>query len=343
MELILSTITSSAIIQDIECASNRGSARIAYFFFDFKDTGKQDARAFISSILIQLSSQCTFFCDILLEFYTAHQRGSQQPSDNALIECLKKMLKAPGKFPIYIILDALDECLETSGQSSREKVLALVKELVGLRLPNLRLCVTSRPHLDIRNVLEPLTSTSNCISLHDEDGQKKDIADYVRSVVYSDKKTTRWREKDKKLVAETLSDRAGGMYEHNCPHTTPFLTLNRFRWVSCQFDALRRSLPPSVSRVLKELPETLDETYERILKPPNQFGRHGSQPLEISEKFRQSRVTEGSSEWARDVVTNGPKVGFFAHFSYTVLAFLLAILMYCKVITKNELFNHQMS
>jgi hypothetical protein len=40
----------------------------------------------------------------------------------------------------------------------------------------------------------------------------------------------------------------------------------RFRWVSCQLDALRRCLAPSVRRVLGELPETLDETYERILQ-----------------------------------------------------------------------------
>ena len=44
------------------------------------------------------------------------------------------------------------------------------------------------------------------------------------------------------------------------------MCLIRFRWVSCQLDALRRCLAPSVRRVLEELPETLDETYERILQ-----------------------------------------------------------------------------
>ena len=41
---------------------------------------------------------------------------------------------------------------------------------------------------------------------------------------------------------------------------------NRFRWVFCQLEVLRDCLPPSVRRTLKELPESLDETYERILK-----------------------------------------------------------------------------
>src|SRR3984885_9308382 len=41
---------------------------------------------------------------------------------------------------------------------------------------------------------------------------------------------------------------------------------HRFRWVYCQLEMLRQCLPPSVRRTLDELPETLDETYERVLK-----------------------------------------------------------------------------
>ena len=231
--LILSTTTSSAIIQDIECSASNRPARMAYFFFDFRDVRKQDARAFLSSVLVQLSSQSISFCNILVEFYSAHQRGSQQPSDSALLQCLKKMLEVQNEDPIFVIVDALDECPDTFGvQSPREKVLALVEELVGLNLPTLRLCITSRLNVDIQNVLEPLTSTSNRISLHDEDGQKKDIADYVSSVVFSDKKLISWREKDKELVVKTLSDRADGMYEHRSPCITLFLT---FKQVSVGF------------------------------------------------------------------------------------------------------------
>lgn len=210
---MLLIVTSSAIIQDIQCVSNTGSTHVAYFFFDFKDTRKQDTSAFLSSILVQLSNQSVSLCNILFEFYTAHQRGSQQPSDTELVQCLEKMFEARREEPIYVIVDAVDECPDSSGlQSLREKVLELIEKLVGLNLSNLRLCVTSRPEIDIRNVLEPLTSTTNRLSLHDQDGQKKDIADYVRSVVYSDRKMMRWRDADKMLVIKTLSERADGMY-----------------------------------------------------------------------------------------------------------------------------------
>ena len=39
----------------------------------------------------------------------------------------------------------------------------------------------------------------------------------------------------------------------------------RFRWVFCQLDTLRQCLPSSVRQTLEELPESLDETYERIV------------------------------------------------------------------------------
>ena len=187
---------------------------MAYFFFDFKDNAKQGARTFLSSVLIQLSSQSDTLRNIFLELYSAHQLGSQQPSDSALMQCLERMLKVPTNIPLYLIVDALDECPETSGvYSSREKVLQLVEELVGFHLSNLRICITSRPEVEIQNVLEPLTSASNRISLHEEDGQKKDIAEYISSIVNSDQKIMRWREKDKELVVKTLTDRAAGTYE----------------------------------------------------------------------------------------------------------------------------------
>jgi ankyrin repeat protein len=44
---------------------------------------------------------------------------------------------------------------------------------------------------------------------------------------------------------------------------------NRFRWVFCQLDALRRCFPSNLRRTLKELPKSLDETYERVLKDIN--------------------------------------------------------------------------
>ena len=190
--------------------SAAGEAFLAYFYFDFKDTEKQDPRALLSSFLVQLSDHSDVFFDTLFSLYSAHNKGSEKPANDSIAQCFKDMLTTTGQAPIYLVIDALDECPNDSGiPSPREKVLDLVKELVELRLPNLRLCITSRPEFDIYTVLEPLATQK--VSLHDESGQRQDIIDYVTSVVRSDRKMMRWRGDDKNMVIEKLSERADGM------------------------------------------------------------------------------------------------------------------------------------
>jgi len=118
----------------------------------------------------------------LLRFYSTHQPDTKQRGDSALTQCLKDTLRIP-EVPIYLIFDALDEGPSSTGLlPPREKVIGLVEKPVKWKYPNLRLCVTSRPEIDIRTSLESLISDR--MSLHDEIGQKEDFADYVRSVVY---------------------------------------------------------------------------------------------------------------------------------------------------------------
>ena len=205
-------LTSSAIIRNIMTLRDAGLASLAYFYFDFRDADKQNLLDLLPSLLIQLSARSGRRCDILSRIYKAHDDGSNAPSSSALIECLKEMLALPGQGPIYIILDALDECPNISGiPSARKQVLDLLKDLISLQFSNLHICVTSRPEIDILTALEPLAS--HTVSIHDESGQKQDIADYIRSVVYADSDTVmrRWRDKDKELVIETLTERADGM------------------------------------------------------------------------------------------------------------------------------------
>ena len=184
---------------------------MAFFYFDFRSANKQNLQDIVPSLLTQLSATSDPHFDILSRLHSDHDRGGQQPSVAILARCLKQMLTLPDQHPIYLIIDAVDECPDSSMPSPRECVLQLVKELVELRIPNLHICITSRPEIDIRNVLDPLTSLRVC--LHDQTGQKQDIADYIRSVVYSDTEPImkRWRTEDKELVIETLSERADGM------------------------------------------------------------------------------------------------------------------------------------
>ena len=200
----------STIIQDIEHMRVAGLAMMAYYYFDFRDAKKQDCYGLLSSLISQLSAESDSCYNILSHLYSDNMNGTREPDIDSLKECMKDMLSLPGQGPIYIIVDALDECPNFPGRpSAREEVLELVEELVDLKLPNVHLCVASRPEMDIRIVLDSLTSLK--ISLHDQNGQKEDIMDYIKSAVRSDRTMRRWREEDQNLVIDTLSQNVNGM------------------------------------------------------------------------------------------------------------------------------------
>ena len=201
---------SSAVIKHAISLRDAGQASLAFFYFDFRDEEKkQDFRNFITSLLVQLSSQSTPCCEIIFRLYSTHGRGTQQPSNGTLTNCLREMLSLATQQPIYIIVDALDECPNYSGiPTPREVVLNLLESLVSLGLPNLHICVTSRPETDIEDVLGPL---AGAVSLHDEIGQQMDISDYVSNFVSSDRMMRRWRSDQRELVVQELSGKADGM------------------------------------------------------------------------------------------------------------------------------------
>ena len=262
----INVFDSSSIIEELEGICQAGLDTIAIFYCNFRDAKKQNARNLLSSILTQFCHRSEAFSNILSSLYSVHRDGSREPSIDALLGCLKTMLALPGQGTLYIVVDALDECPNSSGlPTQREQVLKIVKELIDLKLPHFRFCVSSRPEIDIRKVFEPLGPYN--VSLHDHRGQIEDLGKYVEEVVRSDEAMRDWPEVIKKLVINTLAEKGGGMY------VMMFMMFrivsscdgSRFRWAYCQLETLRRCPLRNISRVLEELPETLDDTYERIL------------------------------------------------------------------------------
>jgi hypothetical protein len=176
---------------------------MGYYYFDFRDTTKQDIRGLLASLVAQLCAKSDSCYDILSELYSKNNSGSQQPNNRSLTECLKKMLRLPLQPMIFIIVDAVDECPNSEwtgfANTPRKRVLDLLEELLELKLPNLRICVTSRPLVDIGDILGRLAfhHISLPISLHDKRGEKNDI---IGSIILTNGKMRRWRSEDKQLV-----------------------------------------------------------------------------------------------------------------------------------------------
>jgi hypothetical protein len=203
-------LTSSSIIQDIDDMRKSGLASMVFFYCDFREDPKKDLRGLVSSSLVQLCDQSDSYSDILSNLYLEHRNGSRQPSDGVLVECLKTILKVQGQAPVFLVIDALDECpLTSSLPSPRDNVLTFVEDLINSDISTLRICVTSRPETDIKAVFDPMAF--HTISLHDEIGQSEDIANYIKSVVTTDRMMRRWNAADRQLVIDVLTNKADGM------------------------------------------------------------------------------------------------------------------------------------
>src|ERR1700746_2036876 len=101
---------SSAIIQDIKGMRAAGLATMAYYYFDFRDEKKQDRYGLLSSLVSQLSAELDSCYELLSRLYSDNAGGTRKPTSMELTECLKDMLSIPEQGPIYIIIDAVDEC-----------------------------------------------------------------------------------------------------------------------------------------------------------------------------------------------------------------------------------------
>ncbi|KAF8259339.1 hypothetical protein EI94DRAFT_1030402 [Lactarius quietus] len=179
------SILCSTIIQEAKALCDTGLGLMAYFYFDFRDRAKQDVRGLLSSLLIQFAATSDPHFDKLSALYSAYNDALEKPNNDVLIQCLEDVLKLRGQPATYIIVDGLDECPNNIGKiSPRRVVLDFVRRLASLPLPNLHICITSRPEADIWAALEPMAS-------------------HIR--------IQKWRPEDKQLVVETLSEKADGM------------------------------------------------------------------------------------------------------------------------------------
>ncbi|KAG8532304.1 uncharacterized protein KY384_003945 [Bacidia gigantensis] len=146
----------------------------------------------------------------------------------------------------YIMVDAIDE------SNPRESLLKVFQDFVtDHRLRNVQLLATSREYIDIERVMKGISVPISMANPYVE----HDIKICVHSLLDTIHYFASWPKDLLTEVEEAIQKGAKGM----------------FRWAVCQVDALKRLKPDPqiVHKALRNLPETLDETYDRILDIPD--------------------------------------------------------------------------
>ncbi|KAH8792864.1 hypothetical protein F5882DRAFT_516605 [Hyaloscypha sp. PMI_1271] len=228
---------------------------VAYFYFDFNSTAKQEVTACLSSLVAQLCTHLTTLRPHISQLYERCNHGKLQPGLGELTGMLSEVIQSLGH--VFIVIDALDEC--PKGEE-RDSLLAVLSNIKSRTMYNLHTLVTSRRELDVEENLAPLI-TSQPISLQGVEVDS-DIQAHISSVLATDPKLKKWPDDIKQEIEVTLAKGANGM----------------FRWVFCQLDALKRCLKVSLIRkALRDLPKTLDDTYSRLF-------------LEIDDAYREEAM-----------------------------------------------------
>ena len=199
--------SSSAVIESLQKQYEDGLGSIAYFYIEFGDLPTRYIRNLLSSLLIQLAAHSDARRKVLHDLYSKHDDGVREPTEEALLESLKEMLKVPTQGPTFVIIDGLNEALPN--QYTPTKV---VEELVGLGLSDLRIFATCLSILDPEE--EPPLAleahASHIVCLHEKKEHLEDISFYIDWRIKDNKRMKRWRHEDKVDTIQTLSRKGAG-------------------------------------------------------------------------------------------------------------------------------------
>ncbi|KAF7979104.1 hypothetical protein HWV62_43632 [Athelia sp. TMB] len=241
------TLESSSVVEDVVrlCAKNPNHA-YAYFFLDNRNpqTGLSSHDGVIRSLIEQLCDQLP---DIPAPLVNIYGRGHRQPSTVSLQLALQQIIE---EFEhVYIILDALDECVD------RESLLDWICDLEQQKSGKLHMMLTSRKEPDIKESLDsmnPIHVTLAGKFVH------ADIATYLDAKLL---KMIRCNACTRARIKEVLMEHADGIPDE----------------VEKQLQSLPKDLDGLYDQILVKSPNS--EALKRFLM----WLAFASRPLEVEE------------------------------------------------------------
>ncbi|KAJ7575903.1 hypothetical protein C8J56DRAFT_900518 [Mycena floridula] len=238
------SVLCSSVIESLRLSN---CPHVIYHYCDFRDSASTNVPTILGSLLSQLiihnpDPWCTKLSHHLM--MNGQLNPASLPSTSSelvdwILEGLDMAKSADADHRQYIVVDALDECQDSTG---------FIPHLLHIAShSSASLFVSSRHERDIVDLLEGEVA----ILLDTERSHiSADISVHILRELEDRKLLKRLTKTLKDEIARVLTEKANGM----------------FRWVQCQLDSLvdcRHAL--DVRQALNNLPQTLYATYERIL------------------------------------------------------------------------------
>ena len=171
---------------------------LAYFYFDGSDQDKQTDENLLSSLVLTFTAKAGKY-SLLQNLYQKHNQ-LHKPTVSELMDVLMTLV---GVFKeTYIVIDALDECCQF------DEVSNIIANILGWKLPNCHLLVTSRREKHILDALYQYLPAEVVLS---KKRVHNDIALYTRETVRKVQQFKRWDKGLEKTITRKLVKKSGGM------------------------------------------------------------------------------------------------------------------------------------
>ena len=175
-----------------------------YYYFDFGNKIISTAENLLRSLAAQLVKQTSGLPKALLrltqENLSNTRYGARMEMEAELSAILCDSMEEFDH--IYIILDALDECVE------RQKLLSVVQQLLHSKTRNMHILVTSRSDPDLEEYLTPMITAH---ILLESSLIEPDIRSYIQEQLNHSPKLRRWPQKVQANIESALMKGAQGM------------------------------------------------------------------------------------------------------------------------------------
>ncbi|KAF4462848.1 Vegetative incompatibility HET-E-1 [Fusarium albosuccineum] len=228
------TVLVAYLIQHVLSGQGAMENAACVYFYCYHAHNRDESIPFLRWLLSQLCRKMSYVPEAIYEAF----ESNHDPGRDLLLDGLAEILQHFDT--VWVMIDALDESEE------RGNILSLLRLLqTNNRFRRIQLFAASREYFDIEQVM---LSIADSLSLSNP-WVEEDINSFIGEIIKKQSPFNAWPPDISQEVQGTLAKRAKGM----------------FRWAVCQLDILRRLKSiKRVRRAISSLPETLDDTYERI-------------------------------------------------------------------------------
>ncbi|KLJ12837.1 hypothetical protein EMPG_12155 [Blastomyces silverae] len=263
------TYVTSRVIDEIRSTLKTSSndEGFAFFYCNRNESIRREPLAVLRSFVRQLSSTVNYQHSIqkrVREYYLRSRQGASEPT---IRECKELLLELINIYPkTTLILDALDECEERS----RTVLFELFDYLVTKAAKPVKVFISSRPDIDIKNTFRSHANIRIQASDNDDD-----ISKFVKSEIT---RHPRWNKMSVELrndIIKTLQQGSQGMFQWAYLQIKQLLVLQQENPIR---DRLGK-LPIDLEHAYDEIFDAMDESERKVAHRALQWVMCSNRPL----------------------------------------------------------------